>query len=148
MGNLLGTTGAGGSLCRHSKTYGCGTIFRIIPNGLASQESVIYAFCSLKDCKDGFEPGDGVLLDSSGNLFGTTNWGGGNDIDQNGLGGGVAYKISGPSLTVLHHFCALANCADGEYPDGALIFDASGTVVGSTARGGAFGGGAIFELKP
>jgi hypothetical protein len=89
----------------------------------------------------------GVLLDEQGNLFGTTELGGGNDIDLNGLGGGVAYELSGSSFSVLHAFCSLADCADGEYPaDGTLIPDGHGHLFGTVQLGGQFGEGDAYEL--
>ena len=55
-------------------------------------------------------------------------------------------------LTVLHKFCALANCADGERPQAGVILNKTGEVLGMTEYGGEFGvfdrGGTIFRLKP
>jgi hypothetical protein len=51
---------------------------------------------------------------------------------------------------VLHNFCALSNCEDGELPYAGLIFDSAGDLYGTTARGGPFGEeyGMVFELTP
>ncbi len=156
-GALLGPTGAGGTAsgrapCINAKSSGCGAIYELVPNGVLSQESVIYSFCVENDCKDGAGPQGALALDSSGNLFGVTVVGGGNDIDQLGRGGGTVFKISGTSLKTLHRFCSQANCADGEYPDGGLILDQSGTLHGVTGGGGTFAngsdGGATFDIRP
>lgn len=147
-GNLFGTTGGGGAIhCPPSRRRGCGTVFKLQPNGSLSQETVLYAFCAKSDCKDGFQPAGGVALDPSGNLFGVTNFGGGNDIDVFGFGGGTIFELSGTILKTLHRFCSLAACADGEYPLGGTIVDGMGDVFGATARGGAFAKGTAWRLK-
>jgi uncharacterized repeat protein (TIGR03803 family) len=150
-GNLFGVTAAGGKSC-HPDPSGCGTIFKVTPNGGDSQETVLYAFCTKRDCRDGHAPHAGVILDPQGNLLGTTWFGGGNDGDVNGLGGGVVFRLSPDTGTykVLHSFCSLANCADGEYPLAPLAMDASGNLYGTASVGGSFGGGidggTIFKL--
>src|SRR5205823_2462081 len=137
-GSLLGTTTGGGGPCK-ADPIGCGTIYRVIPTGINSQETVLYNFCAERDCRDGHGPLSGVFVDSSGNLFGTTSYGGGNDIDRLGIGGGVVYELSGSSLTILHHFCSLQNCADGEYPQrAAVVTDGLGHFYGVTNIGGLF----------
>jgi hypothetical protein len=149
-GNLLGTATAGGdgAYCP-SGTGGCGAIFKVVPDGAAASETVLYAFCRRSDCADGRAPQSGVLLDASGNLFGTTYYGGGHDIDRNGKGGGVAFRLSGSSLKVLHSFCSLANCADGEYPWSDPYLDSSGKLFGTTISGGSANryGGTIFQIQ-
>jgi hypothetical protein len=151
-GNLLGDTAAGGEPCSR-RNYGCGTIFRLAPNGGMSQLTVLYSFCRRHDCKDGDEPQAGVVLDNSGNIFGVTYEGGGNDIDYYGFGGGTAYELVGSTLKTLHSFCSQANCADGENPEAPLIMDQAGRLLGTTSLGGAFGthyggGGAVFGVTP
>jgi hypothetical protein len=82
-GNLYGQT-----------TVGCasfhGTVFELIPNAEKSHwsEKVLYSFCAQTNCADGYSP-NGVFRDASGNLFGTTNYGGINF----GLGPGVAFEL-------------------------------------------------------
>jgi uncharacterized repeat protein (TIGR03803 family) len=147
-GNLIGTALLGGNPCNPGP-FGCGTIFKLVPNGTDSQETVLYAFCEKRDCKDGAVPEGGVSLDPNGNLFGTTTIGGGNDIDQDGVGGGVVYELSGSTYTVLHRFCSKPGCADGEEPEAGVIIDSSGNLYGTAAQGGAFAtGGDVFEVHP
>ena len=89
-GNLYGITGAGGiphSSC--DDTYGCGTIYELTPNGANSTMNIFHYFCQQDDCRDGQLVYEGVLIDSFGNLFGTTQFGGGHDIDQFAGGGGI-----------------------------------------------------------
>ncbi len=47
--------------------------------------------------------------------------------------------------TVLHSF---GNGADGVDPEAGLIFDAAGNLYGTTAGGGTYSGGTVFELTP
>lgn len=151
-GTLFGATRGGGTDCRLERPYGCGTIYKLIPNGTSSQETVLYSFCMKKDCKDGADPGGGVILDSLGNLFGTTFAGGGNDTDDSGIGGGTAFELSAGSLKILHRFCGVPNCGDGEYPDAGLVMDSAGFLYGVTNFGGVGGvdsdSGTVFQLRP
>jgi uncharacterized repeat protein (TIGR03803 family) len=64
-GNLYGTTASGG-------TAGCGIVFKLSPS---SQETVLYNF-TLTAGVDGGAPYAGVTLDSAGDIYGTTGWGG------------------------------------------------------------------------
>jgi uncharacterized repeat protein (TIGR03803 family) len=151
-GTLFGTTGRGGRTCRiaNLQNITCGLAYQLSSNGDAWQETVLHTFCSLKDCKDGALPQAPLLLDSAGNLFGSTVAGGGNDVDPNGNGGGVLFELSGTMLNVLHHFCAEGGsaCTDGYWPTGNLVMDGSGHVFGTTQRGGPDGGGEVFRLTP
>lgn len=150
-GNLFGTTESGGKTC-HAEKGGCGTVYKIVPAGADSQQTVLYAFCQKKDCKDGDTPEAGLMLDASGDLYGTTYFGGANlGLDQFGLRAGTVFRISGASYHVVYSFCALANCADGANPSAAVIPDPSGLLYGTTESGGPNGGfevGTAFQLQP
>lgn len=144
------TMDAAGNLYGATEQYGAngqgGNLFRL---SSAGSFEVLHDFCAEADCADGRQPFANVALDASGNLFGTTISGGGNDIDQNHFGGGVAFAVpAGGSFTVLHRFCGRAACADGQNPMTALTPAASGRIFGTTAAGGAFAKGEIFELIP
>jgi len=155
-GNLFGVTSAGGSgaaLCDDS--LGCGVAYKLAFDGAAWQETVLYNFCALDDCADGYGPGGDLLVDPSGNLLGTTANGGGNDAEGTGIGGGTVFELDaahGDAHVILHSFCAEPDCADGAQPLGGVIMDGAGNVFGVTAVGGASGlegpGGAVFELTP
>jgi len=70
-GNLYGTTFFGGNVCRYSNADGgCGTIFRISPTG---KETILYNFTG---GAEGANPAGRLLLDSAGNLYGTTAYSG------------------------------------------------------------------------
>jgi len=148
-GNLYGTTGLGGSLSCFG--YGCGVVFKITPQG---KETVLYSFCAQTNCPDGATPIAGLIFDQQGNLYGTTQGGG-------GYGAGVVFKLTPKGKeTVLYSFCAQGNCVDGARPTAGLVFDKKGNLYGTTVNGGAYqsetcytiyggdGCGVVFRLTP
>jgi uncharacterized repeat protein (TIGR03803 family) len=141
-GNLYGTTYAGGS----SNTGG--TVFELTPNQNGGwTESVLYSFGSLTNFADGQGPLGGLALDHSGNLYGTTNSGG------NSSSGGTVFKLTpnqngGWTESVLHGFCSMANCADGQSPWAGLTSDQSGNLYGTATFGGIRGYGVAFKMTP
>ena len=73
-GNLYGTTYDGGSISSECES-GCGTVFELTPKaGGGWTEKVLHRFNS--NDKDGYQPHATVIFDSSGNLYGTTEYGG------------------------------------------------------------------------
>jgi uncharacterized repeat protein (TIGR03803 family) len=134
-GNLYGATTGGGS---NSCAGGCGTVFRIDATG---NETVLYRFAG---GTDGSYPYGGLILDSANNLYGTTLHGGGQGCG--GAGCGTVFKLdTSGSETVLYSFAGQP--ADGEYPQAALVMDASGNLYGTTVDGGSQdGGGVVFKL--
>ena len=137
QGNLYGTTANGGSSgCGGT---GCGAVFELSKN---ETETVLYAFCSLSNCADGEEPVGPLVSDSSGNLYGTTYFGGATD-------NGVVFKLStNGNETVLHGF---TGGADGASPAAGLTMDSSGNLYGTTQGGGAtcytsFTCGVVFKI--
>jgi len=135
-GNLYGTTVQGGNTSCNDR-YGCGTVFKLAPDGT---ESVLHSFCSENNCTDGYFPlGGGLIEDSAGNLYGTTNLGGRHD-------GGIIFEIAPDGTeTVLHSF---GNSPDGGHPFGGLIKDSAGNFYGTTTVGGSYDKGTVFELAP
>jgi uncharacterized repeat protein (TIGR03803 family) len=140
-GHLFGTTMSGGAT-NH------GLVYALTPSGKNQWlESVLYNFCSLADCADGQSPSGTLLLDSIGNLYGTTGAGPSNCADPAQCG--VVFRLSPGSPwqeAVLHTFCQRSGCADGAGPGGALILDVVGNLVGTTFIGGGQNAGAIFRL--
>lgn len=107
----------------------------------ATQEKVLYSFCSLPRCADGQHPYAGLLVDKNGNMYGTTGNGG-------LYNAGVVYELSPTSSgwreTVLHSF---GGKLDGYGPwSGTLVMDESGNLYGTTIAGGTFNEGTAFEL--
>jgi uncharacterized repeat protein (TIGR03803 family) len=145
----LSGVGGGGSNCDVSPY--CGTLFRITANGANSKETVLYNFCSAKHCRDGTLP-SGIAVDATGQIFGTTEFGGANKGQQAGnLRAGTLFAFDG-KFHQLYNFCSEADCADGEEPLGGPAMDAAGNVFGVTFYGGSgayrndTAGGTIFEL--
>jgi uncharacterized repeat protein (TIGR03803 family) len=131
-GNLYGTTQFRGA-------HGGGTVFEVSPSGT---ETVLYSFCAQSGCTDGYHPRAGLVLDTNGNLYGTTYDGGAN-------GEGTVFEVSPSGTeTVLHSFCAQSGCTDGSHPRADLILDTSGNLYGTTYDGGANGKGTVFEVSP
>jgi uncharacterized repeat protein (TIGR03803 family) len=133
-GSFYGTTGSGGSLYVCGQ-FGCGTVFKITPNGTLT---TLHSFVS----SDGRSP-NGLVQGTDGNFYGTTSEGGaGSQCD---LGCGTVYKMT-PSgtLTTLHSF----NNADGAYPDAGLVQATDGNFYGTTAIGGANSWGTVFKITP
>ena len=126
-GNFYGTTGAGGS-------SDDGTVFQITPSGAAT---VLHAFA--KSGTDGEIPYAGVIQGSDGNLYGTTYFGGANNL-------GTVFKVTtGGTETVLYSF---NGGSDGEHPYAGVIQGNDGNFYGTTYQGGSAGNGAIFKLTP
>lgn len=87
---------------------------------------------------DGAYPETGVILDSSGNIYGTTGAGGG------AAGAGVAFKLDAfGHFTVLHTF---TDGLDGAQPNSSLVHIGS-YLYGTTYRGGAIGYGVVFRVR-
>jgi len=107
-------------------------------------EQPLYIFCAQTSCADGAFPDAGLVMDAAGNLYGTT-FGGGT-----GNNGGTVFELMpNGTETVLYSFCAQSSCADGTGPNDGLLMDAaSGTLYGTTTRGGSNNDGTIFALTP
>jgi uncharacterized repeat protein (TIGR03803 family) len=140
-GNLYGTTYYGGG------TKYAGTVFKLAPNPDGSwTESVLYKFCSITNCGDGAAPSAGLVLDQTGSLYGTTQYGGANR-------NGVVFKLTPDQAgewteNVLYSFCSLSNCIDGSESRSGLVFDKAGNLYGTTLYGGPNTTGVVFELMP
>jgi uncharacterized repeat protein (TIGR03803 family) len=134
-GNLYGTTLGGG-------TIGNGTVFKVSPGASGTYTETILYSCGAPP-----EPGEssaGLIMDSAGNLYGTTEDGGANY-------GGTVFKLSPGASgtyteTVLHSFST--GPADGENPAASLIMDSAGNLYGTTESGGANYAGTVFKLSP
>jgi uncharacterized repeat protein (TIGR03803 family) len=118
-------------------------VFKVDGTG---HETVLYRFTG--DPADGRNPCAGVIRDPSGNLYGTTCYGGAH------LNNGTVFKLdSSGHETVLHSF---TGGADGGVPKASLARDAAGNLFGTTYYGGSgacndsngVGCGVVFKLDP
>ena len=133
-GNAYGTTVGGGSSA-------CGTVFELSPGGSGSyRQSVLYSFaCGA----DGKAPHGGVTIGPDGNLYGTTVAGGTGSCSGDFCG--TVFEVTARGETVLHDF---TGGNDGFGPGGAVVFDSSGNMYGTTPDGGAYSAGTVYELTP
>ncbi len=142
-GNLYGVTQSGGP-------SNAGTVFELSPPaspGGAWTETVLHSFQGSPT--DGASPMSGLMLDGTGNLYGTASQGGINAPPCNN-GCGVVYELTqavqGPwTESVLYMF---QGYPDGGQPMSPLIMDQAGDLYGTTYIGGFIGPGTVFELTP
>jgi uncharacterized repeat protein (TIGR03803 family) len=136
-GNLYGTSSVGGA-------HGSGMVFKL---DATDQVTELYSFCSSANCADGEQPQDTLLRDAAGNLYGTTQYGGGNICIPHSCGYGTVFKLDTSGReTVLYSFGSVSNHPDGIMPWGGLIQDAAGNLYGTTSEGGMNSSGAVFKL--
>jgi len=122
-GNLYSTFGAPN-----------GGVFELDP---FSRKLYLFSF----DGQDGKNPQDGLYVDTKTEaIYGTTAFGGGS---------GNIYRINKNGReTILHNFCTLSKCSDGELPYPAPTPDAAGNLYGTTECGGQYGAGVVYEVSP
>jgi uncharacterized repeat protein (TIGR03803 family) len=175
-GDLYGTTYQGGA-------HGYGEVFKITPAG---DLTVVYSFCSLTSCADGYNPTVGITMvqGTDGNLYGSVSGNGGifrltlagkkswlwvypggtvygpnglmqasdgnfylTDTGADGYSYGNVWKITpAGKATKLYAFCSLSSCEDGDFPGGALVQGANGSLYGTTIEGGKYNDGTFFTL--
>ena len=130
-GNLYGTTVAGG-------TSGQGTVFELVNSSGTYSEKVLYSFTGTGG--DGASPAAGLIMDSSGNLYGTTVYGGGpSDC-------GTVFELVNSSGGYTEKVLYSLTGGNDAYPLAGLIMDASGDLYGTASDDGGSGGGEAFEL--
>jgi uncharacterized repeat protein (TIGR03803 family) len=144
-GGYFSTTAYGGDGPCTNFVPGCGTVFHLTPPGQGQTnwtETVLYRFQGT----DGAHPFDRLMLDrATGVLYGTTYLGGASNA-------GTVFALTPPSEgqtnwteSVLYSF---TGAADGGFPFGYVIADATGTLYGTTSAGGFTGNGTVFKLTP
>jgi uncharacterized repeat protein (TIGR03803 family) len=117
-------------------------ILTLIPAGWAQTEKILHTFTG----SDGGGPQAGLIMDSKGNLYGTTAFGGAFGCC------GTAFELS-PSSNgtwtekVIYDF-SVGGSSTGFLPWGGLAIDSSGNIYGTTLSGGSNFLGTVFQLSP
>lgn len=108
-----------------------------MPNGDWT-ETIVYALGAIPN---------GVVQDSNGDLYGTTQSGG-------SAGYGTVFQLSPPSApggnwteTILYNFAGTP-AGDGSQPNSVPVLGPGGVLYGTTFDGGTTGHGAIYEVLP
>lgn len=132
-GNLYGTTSAGGA-------YGYGTVFRLTPSTAGWTEKILHSFALQSD---GGIPYAGIVVDSSGNIYGAATDGG-----QGGSsGGGTVFQLapsgSGWTFKVLYRLAGWG--ISGSFRNLMLQ---SGKIYATTHCDGTHGAGTVYALTP
>lgn len=125
-GNFYGGTYLGGA-------SGNGIAFRWSPSGPSYQ--VLHDFAG--GTAEGRWLHGGVVVDASGSLYGTTVYGGSQDV-----GTIFALSTAGGTPTLLHAFAV-----DGEAPVGPPTRGEAGRIYGTLSYGGANGRGALYGMN-
>lgn len=128
QGNLLGVLPVGG-------TSGVGVLYKFDRRGVFS------VVRNLTGADQVYYPQGNLLIDRSGNIYGTTSQGG-------SFGGGTVYRIpaGGGAPAILHGF-GDTTVKDGQYPIGGVTLDKAGNLWGVTSEGGANSMGTIFKIS-
>ena len=142
-GTLYGTTSAGGGgPCFNALDVpGCGTVFALTPPAHGSivwTETILYSFTNQAD---GYSPVAGLVSDSAGNLYGTTQVGGNGSGPDCGVDAcGTVFRLTPPAKgqtawikTTIYDF---QDGADGAQPAARLVMDQAGALLGTTVLGG------------
>lgn len=136
-GALYGTTADGGL---------AGKVFKLTPPPAGKTQWTYTVLHSFGSGNDGNTPLAGLIMDSTGALYGTTAYGGGYSYY------GTVFKLTPPAAgitqwteTVLHRF---AQTGDAHNPEAGLTFGSNGALYGTTYFGGTLGFGSVFKLVP
>jgi uncharacterized repeat protein (TIGR03803 family) len=149
-GNLYGTAEFGGNPCSVNGLQSCGVVFKLSLSGGTWSETILYRFSG----PDGARPTGQLIFDDTGNLYGTTVYGGAygaGNVFELGLNGGAWTEKT------LHDFNYAVGDGAEPYLSG-LVFDGVGNLYGTTATGGPinhncsfdqyYACGTVFELSP
>ena len=141
-GTLFGTTNEGGN--SGCGSIGCGTVFQLKPSASAPKSAlapwthtVLYTFTG----SDGAHPQGDLTFDQSGNIYGTAEYGGADNI-------GVIYELTPAGGTWTETVLHSQSYSEGIYPEGGVIFDSSGNLYGVLHGSGQTQFGAVYELSP
>lgn len=149
-GDLFGTTQIGGK-------QNDGVVYELIPNSTKTKYRYkrLYSFCARPNCADGSVPLGSLILDTSGDLYGTAT---GDSVN----GAGTIFELSPDGerwrFRLIYRFCPTgAPCVDGSGPGyGALayqgqasgaLYDGASPLYGTTLEGGSANAGVVYEIQ-
>jgi uncharacterized repeat protein (TIGR03803 family) len=132
--HLFGATHGGGNT--GCDLTGCGTIYELTRMGSVWTKTTLHVFT---DGTDGAWPDAAPILDSAGNLYGTTP----GAFASTGTVWEMSPSADGWTFTTLHIFAGCTNCG----PYGGVTMDAAGNLYGTTFTGGSLGRGNVFKLS-
>jgi len=140
-GALYGTTNMAGDIIHCGDLAGCGVVFKLTPSSSGQwTQTVLHTF----EGPDGDGPVAGLVIDNTGSLYGTAQFGGASDF-------GVIFQLTPPTTgnqwtyTILYSF---AGGKDGAIPGADLLLNKAGTLFGTTENGGRSNFGTVFKLVP
>jgi len=136
-GKLYGTTEVGGDASCINDGHGCGVVFEMTTKG---KETVLYSFDGGTGNDDGDYPYGGVIRDSTGNLYGTTHYGG------PGFGG-IVFELDAASGYTLNMLYGFSSGLDGGAPFAGVVRDKAGNLYG-TFNAGTTSFGGVFIVDP
>lgn len=134
-GTLYGTTGGG--------PFDAGTVFKLKHNALGWLYTRLYAFSG----PDGSGPNSPLAVAADGELYGSTAGGGSS-------GDGTLFGLAPPGHILPNVFASwmqrlrysFTGGSDGTQPGGSIALDSSNNIYGTAGRGGANGGGTVYEF--
>src|ERR1039458_503797 len=128
-GNLYGVTYFGGR-------YSNGSAFELSNKGGVWRETILHSFGGPGD---GAQPYGPLVIDSEGNLYGTTSAGG-------SMGRGTVFQLSRQSSGIWRENLLYTFPSSGGASQAGLIFDSAHNLYGTTLVGGTYGAGGVFRL--
>jgi hypothetical protein len=157
-GNLYGATqfgGGKGTTCNQYFDGNCGTVFKLSApkkKGGKWTEKILHSFAGVAEGQqfgDGANPNGGLVLDSTGAVYGTVTFGG----YQKGIcdpgGCGATFELVPPAKKgeawkekVLYRF----HGRDGATPMAGVIFGRDGRLYGTLSAGATDANGTVFAL--
>jgi hypothetical protein len=142
-GNLYGTLTAGG------RTGRAGGVFELTNNDGNWAETDLVDFCN-PNCDAGALPDGSLLLDSSGNLWGTAG-NGGYKCSFDKAGCGTVFELTpsanGYTTTAAHVFCQGKACNGGFGPQSTPVMDTLGNIFATTSSDPIEQCGRLFEMS-
>ncbi len=135
-GNLYGLTFLGG-------LYFSGVAYELSPSSSGTwSETILYNF-DQASAGAGFYAADGLIWDTTGNLYGTTSNGGPS-------GDGTVFQLvqASDGTWTENTLYSFTGKDDGGLPYSRLLFDKAGNLYGTGVMGGAHDSGVLFEFIP